>query len=371
MAKGDSLADQLFNRETVSMLAQHFDAAGVFRGRAFVDDVMVDLHSLALKARINHIATKLQTYLPDDFPAADHAIRASLPAPLDPTLGDNDFGHFIYAPLGVFVESNGLETHFEQSLDLLATLTQHFSMEYSIRAFLNHDQAKTLIYLHRWAAHQNYHVRRLASEGTRPRLPWGQNVGLTLSDTLPILDALHSDPTRFVTRSVANHLNDITKFDPDAVVAQLKRWAKDGQQNAKEHDWMARHALRTSVKSGHVGAMELLGYQTNAQYEQAVISLPAVIPLNTKVKIDALITPATDGPLMVDYVIDFVKANGRKSSKVFKLKTLKGKAHTAVSLSKSHHFDGTASTFKLNAGAHAVHLQVNGRIVASCAFVLG
>lgn len=135
MAKGDSLADQLFNRDSVSLLASHFEKAGVFIAAPFIDDVMADLQTLELKARINHIAAHLQTHLPDNFEAADKAIRASLPAPLDPTLGDNDFGHFIYAPLGVFVELSGLPNHFTQSLDLLEALTQHFSMEYSIRGF--------------------------------------------------------------------------------------------------------------------------------------------------------------------------------------------------------------------------------------------
>tara|TARA_R110002051_G_scaffold14460_7_gene46879 strand:- start:1988 stop:3103 length:1116 start_codon:yes stop_codon:yes gene_type:complete len=370
MAKGDSLADQLFNRDSVGRLAGHFEEAGVFAAAPFVADVMTDLHQLELKARINHIAAHLETYLPRDFSLADAAIRASLPPALDPNLNDNDFGAFIYAPLGVFVENQGLANHFDASMSLLMTLTQRFSMEFSLRAFLNANQNASLAYIRHWAGHDNYHVRRLASEGTRPRLPWGHKVGLTPDDTLPILDMLYSDPTRFVTRSVANHLNDIAKFAPDAVVDRLKYWAKDAKQDPDELDWMTRHALRSLVKTGHAEALQLLGYQTDATFSQADISLAPVIAMNSKVKFNATLTPTADGPLMIDYVIDFAKASRKSSAKVFKIKRLNGKAHQKIDLSKSHHFDGTATTFRLHAGDHKIHLQVNGQIVASRAFVL-
>ncbi len=370
MAKGDSLADQLFNQNTVGQLAGHFEDAGIFAAEPFVDAVMVELPNLALKERINHIAEHLERFLPRDFAMAEQAIRASLPAPLAPDLNDNDFGHFIFAPLGVFAEKQGLAGHFELSLSLLEALTQRFSMEFSLRAFLIADQAASLSHIHRWAESENYHVRRLACEGTRPRLPWGQNVGLDVADTLPILDKLYADPTRFVTRSVANHLNDISKICPNAVVDRLAIWAREGKQNSKEMDWITRHALRSLVKSGHGGALELLGYRSDAQIVQADISIPPAISINNKVKILASLVPEADGPLMIDYVIDFVKANGKRSAKVFKFKSLEGKLKTEITLEKSHHFDGTATTFKLHKGAHSIHLQVNGRIVASQAFVL-
>ncbi len=229
MAKGDSLADQLFNRDTVERLASYFDAASVFSADPFVADVMDGLHDLELKARIGHIADVLARHLPNDFGDAVAAIYTALPPPLDPSLQDDSFGHFIYAPLGVFVENHGLEGGISRSLDLLEALTMRFSMEFSIRAFLNKHPVETMQRVRYWASHENYHVRRLASEGTRPRLPWGHNVGLTTDDTLPILDMLYADQTRFVTRSVANHLNDITKTNPNAVIERLDRWQAAGK----------------------------------------------------------------------------------------------------------------------------------------------
>lgn len=370
MAKGDSLADQLFNRDTVGQLADHFDDAGVFSAGPFVTDVMDRLHDLELKARINHIADVLARHLPADFNAAVQAIQTALPPQLDPALEDDDFGHFIYAPLGVFVENHGLEGDISTSLNLLEALTMRFSMEFSIRAFLNQHQAETMQRITSWATHDNYHVRRLASEGTRPRLPWGHNVGLTTDDTLPILDVLHTDQTRFVTRSVTNHLNDITKTNPDAVIERLDQWVAAGKQSEKELTWMRKHALRGLIKAGHPAAMRHLGYSPGIPIDDAKVSVPKTVKRGEKVNIAVDFTPLDTAPMIVDYVVDYVKSNGKTAPKVFKLKVLEGNSNQSVTIAKSHHFNDNASTFRLYAGAHAVHLQINGRIIASADFDL-
>lgn len=370
MAKGDSLADQLFNESSLHLLADGFERAGIFKAQPFVSDVLQDFPTLALKERINHIAVHLSKVLPSNFLDAKDAINAAMPPALDPQKTDNDFGHFIYAPLGVYVENHGLMDHFESSLDLLEEITQRFSMEFSIRAFLNHNQAGTMAKIKGWTRHPSYHVRRLASEGTRPKLPWGQNVGLMHADTLPILDALHDDPTRFVTRSVANHLNDISKSQPDAVLERLALWEETGKQTKSEHVWMRKHALRTLIKSGHTGAMTHLGYASDVALKNVEISVPEKIAFGDKPKIGIAFTPQSDGPFIVDYVIDFMKFNGKTTGKTFKMKMLAGKAKVPVQIEKTHHFDGTATTFKLYAGAHHIHLQINGRKVASQAFHL-
>jgi 3-methyladenine DNA glycosylase AlkC len=243
-------------------------------------------------------------------------------------------------------------------------------MESSIRVFLNKHPVETMQRVRSWATHENYHVRRLASEGTRPRLPWGHNVGLTTDDTLPILDMLYADKTRFVTRSVANHLNDITKKYPDAVIERLDQWQAAGKQSQKELTWMRKHALRGLIKAGHPAAMQHLGYRPDIAISDADISIPAVIKRGEKISIAANFTPSDTGPMIIDDVVDYMKSNGNNAPKVFKLKVLEGKADQVITIAKSHHFNDTASTFRLYAGAHAVHLQINGRIVASAAFKL-
>lgn len=371
MAEKFSLKDDLFNADTVGRLGQHFEDAGVFMAAPFVADVMADMPPLELKARINLIADVLARYLPGDFDAAADAIQSALPPPLDPTLRDNDFGHFIYAPLGVYVENHGLHGHLDCSFDLLEEITQRFSMEFSIRAFLNHHPAATLERMQDWITHDHYHVRRLVSEGTRSRLPWGQNVGLTPADTLPLLDRLHGDPTRFVTRSVANHLNDITKFDPDAVIARLSAWQKTGKQAGKELDWMRRHALRGLIKAGHSGAMMHLGYRPDVAVDVSQFSItPDTVVRGEIAEISVTLSTRQDAPMIVDYIVDFVKSNGKTAPKVFKMKVLEAKAEESFTLRKTHRFKDDATTFTLHPGAHHLHLQVNGRIVADAPFHL-
>ncbi len=371
MAAGYSLKDDLFNRETVSLLGQQFEDGGVFKAAPFVDAVMAGLAPLELKERIAWIAEVLEDFLPKDFPAAAAAIEAGLPPPLDPTLTDDDFGRFIHAPLGVFVERHGIADHVAMSLDLLEEITKRFSMEFSIRAFLNAHEAATLERMQDWVVSDNYHVRRLVSEGTRPKLPWGQKVGLTSAQTLPLLDQLHADPTRFVTRSVSNHLNDISKVDPDTVIDRLARWQKAGRQEGKELDWMRRHTLRGLIKAGHAGAMAHLGYDANVDIAVSDFQVtPSEVPLGGKVEIVATFTTPEDAPMIVDYVIDFVKANGSTAPKTSKWKVLEAKGGKPVTLKKTHVFKANATTFTLYPGEHRLHLQINGRQVADCAVTL-
>ena len=371
MAEKFSLKDHLFNAETVGRLGGHFEDAGVFKAAPFVADVMAQMLPLELKARINLIADVLARHLPADFSAGAEAITRALPPPLDPTLTDDDFGHFIYAPLGVYVENHGLEGHVDQSLDTLEQITQRFSMEYSIRTFLNKHPEATLARMQDWLDHDHYHVRRLVSEGTRPKLPWGQGIGLTSDQTLPLLDQLQADPTRFVTRSVANHLNDITKKDPGAVISRLENWQADGTQDGKELDWIRKHALRGLIKAGNPAAMKHLGYSPNAPVTLSQFSItPDNIARGSSVDIALTFQADADVPLIIDYVIDFVKANGTTAPKVFKLKVLDAKAGKPVVIKKKHTFKDNATTFTLYPGAHKLHLQINGRNVATVPFEL-
>ena len=267
--------------------------------------------------------------------------------------------------------NQGLEDHRDLSLDLLEALTQRFSMEYAIRPFLNRWPGEVLARMQGWAGHDHYHVRRLVSEGTRPKLPWGMKIGVTLDQALPLLDQLYADPTRFVTRSVANHLNDISKSDPDLVIATLTRWQSEGQQQAKELDWMTRHALRGLVKKGHAGALELLGYRRDPDVVVAELKTDRdSLPIGESFTFEARLEAGHDEALMVDYVIDFVKANGSTAPKVFKLKQVKVQAGESLTLRKKHLFKKGATTFTHYPGTHRLSLQVNGKILAGFHFSL-
>ncbi|MFV1594427.1 hypothetical protein VWZ88_17890 [Phaeobacter sp. JH20_36] len=362
MASGFSLKDQLFNLEKTRYLAGLFAAADPgFEADRFVSEVMADLPDRELKQRIALIADVLARHLPEDLEAAAPVLRRALPPPLDPSLSDDDFGDFIFAPLGEFVVLRGLDQAPELSLQLLRDITQRFSMEWAIRPFLTRWTDLTLAEMQHWATSDNYHVRRLVSEGTRPRLPWGQSVPLTLAQPLPLLDQLHADPTRYVTRSVANHLNDISKKEPELVLDRLRSWHAADQQRPEELAWITAHALRGLVKEGHTGAMQMLGYDPEAAVKATLALAKEPVHIGGALQFDCHLDGAPGAPVLVDYRLHFQRPGGKVSAKVFKLK------QTAISdggtrLSKRHPLKAGASTFTLVPGPHRLELLVNGRV---------
>lgn len=364
-----SLKDHLFNKERVSYLGGLLEQ-GIpgFERQRFESEVMARLPELELKQRIEHIADVLSDHLSPDFTTAADQIRASLPPPLDPTLTDDDFGDFILAPLGKFVEYHGMD-HYETSLPLIRELTMRFSMEGSVRPFINDRPGETLRIFAEWAEDENYHVRRLVSESTRPRLPWASRLDLDVRAPLPLLDKLHSDPTRYVTRSVANHLNDISKIEPGLVFESLDRWQMLNTQQQDELGWMTRHALRTLLKRGDPAAMEAVGLSPEPQIEVDAIDLATpVVEAGAALEFSVPITSTVDQNLMVDYVIDFVKRNGGTGSKVFRLKKLALAGGESVTISKKHLLRSDATTYRLHPGTHRITVVVNGKRFSSVEF---
>lgn len=371
MPRNVSLKDQLFNADTLRRLAEEYAAALPGIGApALCEEMLAGVPERSLMASLDWFADCLEPHLAGDFPTMAAQLEAAMPAPLDPGRTDDDFGHFIHAVPGVLAVRHGLEDHRERALDLLHAATRRFSMEYAIRAFLNRWPDETLTRLEAWARDDSYHVRRLASEGTRPRLPWGKAVGLAPEQTLPLLDRLHADPTRFVTRSVANHLNDLTRIDPDAVIGRLRDWRSRGEQARAELDWMTRHALRTLVKAGHGGALGLLGYRPDVDLV-ARLTLPVEpVPIGGVLPVTCTLEAAEGAPVLVDYRIRFARPGGKHAEKVFKLGRARVAARETLALRKEHRLKGDATTFRLHPGDHLVTLQVNGVDRASAGFRL-
>jgi 3-methyladenine DNA glycosylase AlkC len=360
---GTSRADALFNAETLGRLASEYAVLPGFDAEAFLARVLPGLPARGLLERIDWIADCLEPQLAPDFPAMADQIEAALPPPLDPTLTDDDFGAFIHAVPGVLAVRHGLRAaHLSRALDLLEAATQRFSMEFYIRPFLDAFPGPVMARLSAWTAHENYHVRRLVSEGTRPTLPWAKRLSADPLTMLPLLDALHADPTRYVTRSVANHLNDLAKRDPDRVLAHLAAWRAERRQTGRELDWMTRHALRTLVKRGHPGALAALGYDPEAQITvQAFAVTPDAPRIGAVATLSVTLTASRAAPVLVDYVIRFRRPGGRDTDKVHKLKTALIRPGAPLRLTTTHRFKGDATTFTLVPGPHPVTLQVNGR----------
>ncbi|WP_425046186.1 hypothetical protein [Primorskyibacter sp. S87] len=369
MASGYSLKDQLFNREKAAYLGGLLAAADPqVDADRFEALVMSRLSELELKERISWIAQSVQEVLPGTLPDIAPVLCRALPPPLDPGLSDDDFGDFIFAPLGEVVSNLGLE-HPNLSLDLLQELTQRFSMEWAIRPFLNHCPGLVLERMQDWVAHESYHVRRLVSEGTRPRLPWGEAVGLDMTDPLPLLDRLHGDRTRYVTRSVANHLNDITKKQPDLALERLDRWQALDLQASEELAWMTRHALRGLVKAGHPEAMRSLGYDPDMQVTVRIELGRDKVQIGSVLEFSCHLTGREGDRVLVDYIVHFQRPGGKVSTKVFKLSQSELTADGLV-LTKRHKLKGDATTFRLVPGPHRLEVQVNGVVQAEVPFDL-
>lgn len=371
MAAKILLKDQLFNPETVGQLAREYQSAVPgFDGVQFAQDALGGFAARELLQRLEWLADCVQAQLAPDFPTMADQLQAAMPAPLDPNLQDDDFGQFIHGVPGILAVRHGLGQHRERALDLIHAATQRFSMEFYIRPFLNQWPDQTLARLDIWAGDDNYHVRRLVSEGTRPKLPWAKALSLKPEQVLPFLDWLHGDPTRYVTRSVANHLNDLAKTDPDLVLDRLAAWGQQGIQTPKELGWMQRHALRTLIKQGNRGAMTALGYPTDLRVSATIHLAQDTVRIGQTLTFMARIMTDLAAPVLVDYVLWFTKADGALAPKVFKLKAGQTTPGEAFEVHKSHRLKGDATTFRLYPGPARIGLQVNGKVVAQADLTL-
>lgn len=369
VAQGFSLKDHLFNAETVEQLARETArAVPGFDPDRFREDALAGFEGRELLQRLDWLADCMEAQLPRDFPAMAEALEAAMPPRLDPSQSDDDFGRFIHAVPGILAVRHGLEHHWDRAMPLLHAATQRFSMEFYIRPFLNRWPDETLKVLHLWAEDENYHVRRLVSEGTRPRLPWAKAVTVGPRQTLPLLDRLQADPTRYVTRSVANHLNDIGKSEPARVLDRLDAWRAEARQRPEELDWMTRHALRSLVKQGHGPALQMLGYRAGAEVSAALEVETPQVPLGAPLVFRAVVAAPEKTPVLIDYRIGFARPGGVMAEKVFKLRTGSAAPGRPLEIRKRHALKADATTFTLHRGRHLLILQVNGKDRAEAAF---
>ena len=340
-----------------------------FDERAFVRDALRGYDALELMGRGRHIARALHGHLPRDFPVAARILVASMGPPQ--AGGGSGLAPFLYMPHAFYVAEHGLD-HFEEAMAAQHAITQRFTAEFSIRPFLQRHPERTLARLHEWTADPNEHVRRLVSEGTRPRLPWAPRLPAFQRDPAPVLallEALRDDPSLYVRRSVANNLNDIGKDHPELLVEVCRRWMRDAPP---EREWVVRHALRVAVKRGDAGALRVLGF---AGGEDLAVEAARVGPGrariggSVRVEFDVANRGRRPQRAVVDFRIHYVKASGRASPKVFKLKAVELAPGERVSLAKSVSL-ADMTTRRHHPGRHAVDALVNGRAVPLGTFLL-
>jgi 3-methyladenine DNA glycosylase AlkC len=365
------LKDILFNPGKISLLAGEIrNIHPSFPAEEFVQNICENLGSLELKQRIVLITESLKKFLPADYLTAADILIRSLPPPCDPGLTDGDFGDFIYAPFNEFIARYGCsEEYFSRSLQALKTITTRFSAEDAIRSFICRFPEKTFRELFTWCDDPHYHVRRLCSEGTRPKLPWSQKIPVAVTEALPILNRLFADRTRYVTRSVANHMNDISKTDPDLVIQTLTDWKNSGRQTSAEMDFILRHSLRSLIRQGHSGALALLGVHSGSDFELTGFSVSDPVVMNSELVFFLDIHSPHDAEMIADYIIRFRnKAGQLNGGKVFKLMKKSLKAGERVQITKRHLFRQFMTTRTLYPGTHQIMLQINGNILSEKSF---
>ncbi len=341
----------------IDMVSEAFPE--VYRGH-FLALALNGYEELELTPRARHISDALAAVLPAERELAIRLVTASL----GPEIGSAELTgmeSFLYLPFVFFVADHGLEC-YETSMRAQYELTKRFTAEFSIRAYLERYPEKTLKRLAEWARDPNVHVRRLVSEGARPRLPWASRLRAFQKDPAPVLELLEllkDDPEEYVRRSVANNLNDIAKDHPETVVKVAERWWVDASSERKR---LVRHALRTLIKEGNPGALAVLGYWADSPIEiRTVRCEPEVVRIGEKLRIVISLHNRSQeaSAALLDLRIHFVKANGSTSPKVFKGSEVTldafGSATVKKTISLAQH-----STRKHYPGPHLMEVMLNG-----------
>ncbi len=364
-----------FSLRLVELMAEQMSRHDAqFEKESFVASIQNELPQLELKARAQLIADRLHEYLPPSPAKRAKILKAVLHPEIRADLsGQSDeqgLRGWAILPLSLVLAQNGL-SDFERSLRLLHAMTQRFTAEFAIRSFILHDPERSFATFKIWTKDPSLHVRRLVSEGTRPRLPWAMQLPALIKDpspSLPLLEALRDDPEAYVRRSVANHLNDISKDHPDLVAQLIGKWLKGA---SSERRALLRHAARTLVKKGHGPTLGHFGYLP-----------PRLAPATPKLDRDQvrmgeqlrfslpLISVAKKTQnLVVDYVIHYQKANGTLAPKVFKGARLELPPGQTHHFERNHHFK-EVTTRRHYPGPHALSLLINGHATEKAQFEL-
>lgn len=350
------MKDKYYNYNTINELAMRIKSTyPTFLDDDFIADIMDETWcALELKARMGRITINLGKYLPPNY---EHALGILDKAIAGYPVGFVDPG-LLYFP--DFVEVYGQdERHWDLSMTALERYTQYSTAEFAVRPFIIKHESRMMAQMAVWAEHDNEHVRRLASEGCRPSLPWGQaliNFKKDPSPILPILERLKADQSLYVRKSVANNLNDISKTHPDLITELAKDW-----YGKSEHtDWIVKHGCRTLLKKGNRGVLDIFGFVDGNHVNISNFSLNATsVCVGEDITFSFQIEAKKETKVRLEYGIDYVKANSKRTHKVFKISEISLRENEKKSYSKTHSFVDTSSR-KHYPGIHLVTLIVNG-----------
>jgi 3-methyladenine DNA glycosylase AlkC len=366
MAVKVPLKEQALNADRVTRIGHEVrSVCPEFDAEKFTREVMADLPRLELKDRIARVSSALHTYIPGTGGAALEVLMRSLPPTPEAAGVTNDFGLHIYSPHSDYV------ARYCRRAELLDhALTCYFTAEVAVRHFLSDFPDETIKAVNAWAHDDDYRVRRLASESTRPKLPWAPRVPLAIDAAVPVLDQLYADTNKYVRSSVANHLHDIATDKPDLALGVLQRWQGSGSATEKNFTFIAREALRSKLKQGWPPAYAFLGYERDAPVEVSPLHLDRAQFVDGDIlAFSATLTATTSTPVHVMYVVSSTTQQGKPREKVYFLTRTVVEPATPLPLTKAHALRSTATT-KLVPGPHSIALQVNGLRLPAVPFQL-
>ena len=353
----ESMKNAYYNYNSISDLASRIQTVfPIFQSDDFVDDIMdAAWESLELKARMRCITIHLGKHLPDDYAQA-LAILDEVVAGYPPGHNDNAL---IYYP--DFVEVFGQdERHWDLSMAALVRYTKISTAEFAVRPFIVNHEKRMMRQMGVWAGDENEHVRRLASEGCRPALPWGGALPRFKKDPTPvlrILEQLRSDPSLYVRKSVANNLNDISKTHPELVAKIAKDW-----YGKHEHtDWIVKHGCRTLLKKGRRDILGIFGFtDVDCVHISGFALSAASVCIGEGITISFAITATKESKIRLEYGVDYVKVSGKRSRKIFQITETVLKAIGQKMAYKISHSFADLSSRKHYPGVHSITLIMNG-----------
>jgi 3-methyladenine DNA glycosylase AlkC len=361
----------LIPAEAPRLLGEQLARAGAqVRPQTFARSAGGDFDELGLMDRGRRLAALLEEHLPQHFPDAAALLVASMGQPLgldakgEPVASDDVPSSFFYLPHSLFIASRGLD-HVPEAMVAQHALTQRFTAEFSLRPYLQRHTRATLEHLVAWSADSSAHVRRAVSESTRPRLPWAPRLRVFDDDpeaVLALLTRLRDDPSSYVRRSVANHLNDLVKSHPERLLTLAREWL-DGASVPRTREPLVRHALRTAIKRGDPRALALFGHGRPSVIK---VTRPRVQPAHVRmgeqveVRCELHNPTASVASVLADWRVHYVKADGSCSPKVFKGQelTLAPGAHADLRKTLSLR---QMTTRTHHPGRHRVELALNGQ----------
>ncbi|HFL3156872.1 TPA: DNA alkylation repair protein [Clostridioides difficile] len=344
------LLKNMYNRESLYEVAVAIQSVyNSFKVDEFIKSTMDETwNSLELKARCRKISMSLGMYLPEDYKEALSILEKSV----------TGFYFAFFFP--DFVEVYGQDDiNWDLSISALERNTEYWSSEFAVRAFIIKDEERMMAQMRKWSKHKSEHVRRLASEGCRPQLPWGQAISKFKKDptpVLPILEQLKTDTSTYVQKSVANNLNDISKTHPDLVISIAKDWYGKN----KSTNWIVKHGCRTLLKKGNRDVLALFGYDdtTSINLQDFTLETTSIsIGEDLTFSFNILAKKATKTRL--EYGIDYMKSNGKRNRKIFKISEVSLKENEKKSYMKKHSF-ADVSVRKHYPGIHSIAIIING-----------